>query len=209
MNNFWISALGFLAQALFSARLIVQWFKSEKAGRVLSPTIFWQLSLVASFLLVVYGVLRNDIVVIGGQLISYFIYIRNLRFKRAWRFLPIWFRMATIFAPIISLAYLILNKQFHFHQLLENDDISYSLMVWGSIGQIIFTFRFIYQWIYSERQQQSVLPAGFWVISLVGSLMIISYGVFRSDIVIIIGQLFGSIIYSRNLFLIFKKKKTQ
>ncbi|UII22349.1 lipid-A-disaccharide synthase N-terminal domain-containing protein [Fulvivirga ligni] len=209
MNNFWITAIGFLAQALFSARLIVQWFKSEKAGRVLSPTIFWQLSLVASFLLVVYGVLRNDIVVIGGQLISYFIYIRNLRFKRAWRFLPIWFRMATIFAPIISLAYLILNKQFHFHQLLENDDISYSLMVWGSIGQIIFTFRFIYQWIYSERQQQSVLPAGFWVISLVGSLMIISYGVFRSDIVIIIGQLFGSIIYSRNLFLIFKKKKTQ
>ncbi|MBL6447744.1 lipid-A-disaccharide synthase N-terminal domain-containing protein [Fulvivirga sp. 29W222] len=204
MSDIWIYTIGFIAQGLFSARLIVQWVKSEKAGKVLSPTIFWQLSLFASFLLIVYGVLRNDIVIIGGQLISYFIYIRNLRFKKAWRYLPVWFRVSTLASPVIALCYLLLNKQFHFHSLLHNPEISFPLMVWGSAGQIIFTFRFVYQWLHSEKLKKSVLPPGFWIISLVGSLMIISYAIFRLDPVLIVGQFFGVIIYSRNLFIHYK-----
>lgn len=205
MSNTWIFAIGFIAQGLFSARLIVQWVKSEKAGRVLSPTLFWQLSLVASFLLIVYGVLRNDIVIIGGQVVSFFIYIRNLRFKRAWRYLPVWFRVSTLASPALALGYLLLNKQFHFHDLFHNPDISLPLMVWGSAGQVIFTFRFVYQWLYSEKLKKSVLPPGFWIISLVGAVMIIAYGLFRLDPVLIVGQLFGVVIYSRNLFLHFKE----
>lgn len=201
ISNTWIFTIGFIAQGLFSARLIVQWIKSEKAGKVLSPTLFWQLSLIASFMLIAYGVLRNDIVIIGGQLISYFIYIRNLRFKKAWRYLPMWFRVSVLASPVLALCYLLLNKQFHFHSLLNNPEISVPLMVWGSAGQIIFTFRFVYQWLYSEKQKKSVLPPGFWIISLIGSLMIIAYGIFRFDPVLIVGQLFGTIIYSRNLFI--------
>ena len=211
MNNTWIFTIGFIAQGLFSARLIVQWIRSEKAGKVLSPTLFWLLSLIASFMLIIYGVLRNDIVIIGGQLISYFIYIRNLRFKNAWRRLPVWFRVSTLASPAIALCYLLLNKQFHFHALLNNPEISFPLMVWGSAGQIIFTFRFVYQWLHSEKMKKSVLPPGFWIISLIGSLMIITYAIFRLDPVLIAGQLFGAIIYSRNLYIHYRSapRKTQ
>ncbi|ELR73026.1 Lipid-A-disaccharide synthase [Fulvivirga imtechensis AK7] len=205
MNNTWIFAIGFIAQGLFSARLLVQWIKSERAGRVLSPTLFWQLSLLASFLLIVYGVLRNDIVIIGGQVVSYFIYIRNLRFKRAWNSLPIWFRFTALTSPIMAFIYLLLNKQFLINQLLHNPNISIPLMVWGSVGQVIFTFRFVYQWLQSEKVQESVLPPGFWIISLIGSLMIIAYGIFRLDPVLIVGQVFGTAIYSRNLLIHYKQ----
>ena len=47
----------------------------------------------------------------------------------------------------------------------------------------------------------SVLPGGFWLISLFGSLLIIIYGIMRLDIVLIIGQTFGSIAYMRNLWI--------
>jgi lipid-A-disaccharide synthase-like uncharacterized protein len=206
MSNTWIFAIGFIAQGLFSARLIVQWIKSERAGRVLSPTLFWQLSLVASFLLIIYGVLRNDIVIIFGQVISYFIYIRNLRFKRAWRYIPLWFRTIALSVPAVAFICLLLNRQFHFHQLIRNQDITLPLMIWGSAGQILFTFRFIYQWIYSEKAKKSILPTGFWIISFLGSLMIIIYGMFRNDPVLIVGQFFGSVIYARNLFLHYHDK---
>ncbi|MBA4055789.1 MAG: hypothetical protein C0490_13820, partial [Marivirga sp.] len=45
-QTYWIFALGFFAQALFGTRLLVQWFHSEKQGKIVSPTIFWQISLV-------------------------------------------------------------------------------------------------------------------------------------------------------------------
>ena len=50
MSQYFIIAIGLLAQLLFSARLLVQWIASERAHKVLSPTLFWQLSMAASFL---------------------------------------------------------------------------------------------------------------------------------------------------------------
>ena len=79
-------------------------------------------------------------------------------------------------------------------------------MIWGGLGQAVFTFRFVYQWYHSERLKESVIPNGFWVISLAGSLMIISYAIFRLDPVLIIGQLFGVVAYSRNFYLGLQKK---
>jgi len=66
---------------------------------------------------------------------------------------------------------------------------------------VIFSLRFVYQWIYSEKAKISTLPFGFWMISLVGSFIILTYGVFRKDPVLIAGQLFGFIVYSRNILL--------
>ncbi|MDR2910676.1 MAG: lipid-A-disaccharide synthase N-terminal domain-containing protein, partial [Bacteroidales bacterium] len=48
MNNYFIYALGFTAQILFFIRTIIQWFKSEKEGKVISPVVYWQISLIAS-----------------------------------------------------------------------------------------------------------------------------------------------------------------
>ncbi|MGQ1889187.1 lipid-A-disaccharide synthase N-terminal domain-containing protein [Thermophagus sp. OGC60D27] len=202
INPTFVFGLGFIAQGLFSARLLVQWLLSEKAKKVLSPDIFWQLSMVASFLLLVYGILRKDIVLIGGQFVSYYIYIRNLHLKRNWKTVFPLFRWIIISAPVFSLALLVFNKSgYSLEEIVDNPEISVQLFTVGTIGQMIFTFRFVYQIIYSERKKQSLLPPVFWIISITGALIIAGYAIARNDPVIILGQLSGILIYSRNLFL--------
>ncbi|MDQ1769322.1 lauroyl acyltransferase [Labilibaculum sp. A4] len=206
MNDTLIYGIGFLAQGLFAGRLIVQWIKSENAKKSLSPTLFWQLSILASWLLFLYGLLRNDFAIILGQVITYFIYIRNLQLKGNWKKLPLLSRVFCLLSPIIAFTYMAINYESKILLLFYNQDIPFWLLIWGSLGQLIFTFRFIYQWIYSEREGESILPLGFWVISLIGAIMILSYAVYRKDPVLLMGQGLGTIIYIRNIILIKKSK---
>lgn len=77
MSTFWLG-LGFLAQALFSARFLVQWIASEKAGRSIVPILFWYLSIGGAVLLLLYAIHRKDPVFIVGQCAGMVIYSRNL-----------------------------------------------------------------------------------------------------------------------------------
>ncbi len=77
----------------------------------------------------------------------------------------------------------------------------------GFIGQGLFASRFIFQWIYSEKKGESVIPIIFWYLSIFGGIGLLTYAIFRKDPVIIIGQSFGIFIYLRNLILIYNKKK--
>ncbi|MBI9056724.1 MAG: lipid-A-disaccharide synthase N-terminal domain-containing protein [Labilibaculum sp.] len=206
MENYYIYIIGFLAQALFSARLIAQWIKSEKAGDSLSPAIFWQLSILASWLLFIYGLLRNDFAIIIGQIIAYTIYIRNLQLQNQWSKLPLITRIIALSTPIIAFISILRNWDVHYQQFFHNENVPLPLLIWGVAGQVTFTFRFIYQWIYSERKGESCLPLGFWIISIVGSCMILSYAIYRTDPVLFIGQGFGVLIYVRNIILIRKKR---
>lgn len=82
-------------------------------------------------------------------------------------------------------------------------------LIWLSIGltgQCLFMARFIVQWIYSERHGQSLIPVSFWYLSLSGGLIVLAYGVHKLDPVIILGQLPGTLVYSRNLMLIHRTK---
>ncbi len=198
-SNNWYFVLGFLAQGLFSARMLVQWVLSEKEKKVVSPTIYWQLSLLASFLFSIYGWLRGDFAIILGQIFSYYIYIWNLNNKNHWKNMHILARTAIVFTPIIALGFVLYNSDQSVERLFGN--IPLGLLLIGSAGQIIFTFRFIYQWWYSKSRGESLLPAGFWILSIIGSLITISYGMFRKDPVLIIGQGAGFITYARNLWL--------
>ena len=85
MSNLFVLSIGFLAQLFFSARILVQWFLSEKAGKVLSPSIFWIFSLMGAYLLCIYGWLRNDFAIILGQFMSYYVYLWNLKEKGIWK----------------------------------------------------------------------------------------------------------------------------
>ncbi len=201
MNQYLVFSIGFLAQILFSARQITQWIASEKAGRILSPLLFWQLSILASFLLMVYGILRNDLVIILGQVITYGVYIRNLYYFGFWEKVPGPVRILVFVFPGLAICWLLTGETYNIHKLFANKDISSSLLLWGVVGQCVFTFRFIYQWLYSERRQQSMLPIGFWIISITGSIMLLSYAIFRKDPVLLVGQLFGVVVYSRNILL--------
>lgn len=203
MDNILIIGLGFFAQGLFFIRTITQWFKSEHEGQVISPIVYWQISLVASILMLTYGILRNDFAIVIGQSLVYSIYIRNLQFKKAWNKMH-W--VARILAVIIPLAYWAwLLSSGNFSSILNNNDVTLFWMVWGTIAQLVFISRFFYQWIYSENQKESVLPLGFWIISTCGSLMIFTYSVARIDPVLFAAHSLGLFIYLRNILLHFGK----
>ncbi len=201
MKGYTILSLGFLAQGLFSARFLVQLVKSEKAGKVLSPVIFWQLSLIASFLLMVYGSFRHDIVIVGGQMIGYFVYIRNLQLQKVWQTFPFIARLIFFLLPASFFLYSFFYELLDFTHLFDNPEISGLLLTWGSLGQIVFAGRFLIQWYQSEKNQESVFPLSFWYISIVGALMIASYAIIRNDAVLFIGQGFGLLVYIRNLMI--------
>lgn len=72
----------------------------------------------------------------------------------------------------------------------------------GIVGQACFTMRMVWQWIISERRKQSVVTVGFWFWSLFGSLMLLAYATYRRDVIFMLGQATGVIVYVRNLALI-------
>lgn len=201
LSSLWIFAVGFAAQLLFAVRMIVQWVKSEKAGKSLSPVIFWQLSILGSLIFLLYGILRHDFAIVLGQILVYFIYVRNLHLQDQWRPIPFIFRVIVIIAPILTLVYLLSDNHGNLTSLLKNDEIALPLKIWGSIGQVIFTLRFYVQWFDSESKKESVLTQRFWLVSGAGSFMIIIYAVLRLDPVLFLGQLSGLVIYLRNLML--------
>lgn len=203
-----IYIIGFLAQIFFSARILLQWILSERAKKVISPVIFWQLSILGSFLLFIYGWMRDDFAIILGQMISYYIYIWNLDKKHQWKKLPVVIRTLLLLTPVAAILYMLKDAGAFVDQFFRNEKIPLWLLIYGSMGQIIFTLRFIYQWIYSKRKDESLLPIGFWIISLFGSLIIVSYAIYRKDPVLILGQSTGLLAYSRNIYLS-KKSESQ
>jgi len=76
-------------------------------------------------------------------------------------------------------------------------------VVVGLLGQVLFTLRMVFQWLVSERERRSVVPVAFWWMSLCGASMLLVYFVWRRDIVGILGQSTGWMIYVRNLWLIY------
>ncbi len=77
----------------------------------------------------------------------------------------------------------------------------------GLGGQLMFSGRFIVQWIASERARRSVIPLAFWYFSLAGGLILFAYAIHRHDPVFILGQSLGVFIYSRNLWLIHAERR--
>ena len=73
-----LAIFGIAAQFLFAARFIVQWLASERAGRSVMPLAFWFFSVGGGILTLIYGLIRREPVIILGQGLSIFIYIRNL-----------------------------------------------------------------------------------------------------------------------------------
>ena len=77
-TEFWWVVLGLTAQLSFSARFIVQWIASEKAGRSYVPVVFWYFSITGGALLLAYAIYRQDVVFILGQSMGLLVYVRNL-----------------------------------------------------------------------------------------------------------------------------------
>ena len=77
----------------------------------------------------------------------------------------------------------------------------------GFMGQALFSMRFLIQWISSEKQKKSVIPIAFWYFSLGGGVTLLSYAIFRLDPVFIVGQAGGLLVYSRNLYFVYRERR--
>jgi lipid-A-disaccharide synthase-like uncharacterized protein len=80
-------------------------------------------------------------------------------------------------------------------------------VLFGLAAQLMFTARFLLQWIASERQKKSVVPLSFWYFSILGGVMLLAYAMYRADPVFILGQALGVVIYARNLWLIYAERR--
>jgi lipid-A-disaccharide synthase-like uncharacterized protein len=79
--------------------------------------------------------------------------------------------------------------------------------VWATValvGQVVFGGRFILQWIVSEYKKKSHVPTSFWYVSLVGSFILLAYSVHIKNPVFVLGFSLNTLIYIRNLHLIYK-----
>lgn len=202
MSNWLIYSVGFLAQLFFGARLISQWILSEKAKQVQTPTSYWKLSLFASILMFLYGYFRQDLAIMVGQVLIYMVYIRNLQLQDQWKSSNILIRLVGILSPVLIAVFLIFKSELIWWDLLSGAHISSWVVAFGIFGHLVFHGRFIYQWAYSEKNKQSSLPFGFWLISLSGAMLIFFYAIIRKDPVLLVSHFFGMIIYLRNLYLL-------
>ena len=206
-HDYLIYGLGFFAQSLFGARILVQWIQSERQGRVVSPTLFWIFSLCGSFLFLIYGVLRQDAVILFGQTLSFYIYIRNLQLKKFWKQIPFFGRALITPLPFVLLFILFFWYPQSFQDISNKLDFTDSVILIGSIGQLLLNFRYVYQWYFSEKAKESLLPLGFWIISAVASVMVVFYGFNRLDPVLLVAQSMGFCAYLRNIYLSLKKRQ--
>ena len=210
MDQLGLFLLGAVAQLLFATRMLVQWLQSEKKRKIQNPTLFWTLGLCGALLFLLYGWLRNDFALMLGQFIGYYVYIWNLGAKGVWQRLGPWKPWVVGLLLLIPVA-VIVRMAFHWQDvsdtLFHNDAIPRALLIFGSVGQIVFSTRFLYQAAYSVRRKQSLLPVGFWAISAVGAVLILVYGILRRDPVVILAQLAGLVTYTRNLMLWNKERK--
>ena len=196
----WIYCVGISAQVFYTGRVFVQWYLSEKHGRVESPALYWILSIIGSMILFFYGWLRNDFSIIFGEYLSYYIYMWNIKAKGLYAKTPKIVPIIQILLPVIVSIALFKDIPQFAQTFLKNDDVPLRLLILGTAGQFIYKMRFVYQWLYSVKKGQSLLPLSFWVIAIVGSLLIIIYGIIRHDWVLILGQ-FGIIASARNIMI--------
>ncbi|HET7179893.1 MAG TPA: lipid-A-disaccharide synthase N-terminal domain-containing protein [Chryseosolibacter sp.] len=200
LTTYWVFGVGFIAQSLFGFRIFYQWWLAEKTKESVSPSLFWKFSLAASALFLVYGILRVDIVIILGQMVGYFIYIRNLQLKKEWNKFPGALQAVIVAIPFAALAWTFM--------MAGDVSISDSLFqdmnpffIAGISGQLLLNIRFIYQLYYSEQHSESILPLGFWLLSLAGSILVVAYAIYRLDPVLMLAQGTAIVPYFRNIVL--------
>lgn len=201
----YIDLIGFAGQGLFFSRFLFQLLLSEKQKKVVTPSIFWKLSLLASVIFFVYGYLREDFSIMMGQSITYFIYIRNLQLQKVWQQMHKAFQWFLWLFPVMIVIYAYNNNVYDLDKLLHNENIPSWLFALGIVAQLVFIFRFIYQWFTSEKKKTSHLPMGFWAISLTGSILILTYAIFRVDKVLFLAHSIGMFVYMRNMYLMRKQ----
>jgi lipid-A-disaccharide synthase-like uncharacterized protein len=195
--EFYWKVVGLFGQSLFALRFLMQWYQSEKSGRSVIPLSFWYISLLAGWILLLYSLYHRDPVFIIGFVINFLIYLRNLEliYRVCLPAQRLRLRLAVAALLAGAIVYAILGPKSESPHL----EVELGWLIWGFAGQACFNLRFLLQWAYSEARKQSIIPPVFWYLSLIGSLVLLSYAIYQKDVVFTLGQAFGFIVYIRNI----------
>ena len=202
----WVYLLGLAGMAIYGSRILIQWYMSEKSHKVESPGIYWVLSSVGAVVLYLYGWLRKDFSIIFGESIGYYAYMWNISILGLYKRVPRFVVVLQALFPLVILALIFRDIPTFSATFLHNEYVPLGLLLFGVLGQTVYELRSVYQLVYSYKRKASILPLGHWVMAVVGSVMIIIYGLIRHDWVLAIGQF--SIVFSvRNLMICVSSSK--
>jgi lipid-A-disaccharide synthase-like uncharacterized protein len=204
----WVYLLGLCGMAIYGTRIVVQWYLSEKSKQVESPGIYWVMSSIGAIVLYIYGWLRRDLSIIFGESLSYYIYMWNISIMGLYKRVPKFLIVLQALFPVAILALIFKDISSFSANFLHNDAVPPKLLWFGIAGQFTFEIRSLYQLIYSMKRRESILPLGHWLLAVIGSLMIITYGVIRHDWVLVIGQ-FAIVFSIRNIMIYFAAKRRE
>jgi lipid-A-disaccharide synthase-like uncharacterized protein len=199
---------GWAGQAVFTWRVIAQWWASERARKSVVPTSFWAWSLVGSVLLGVYVAHRRDPVFLLGVLVNASIYARNLWLSRPGA--PRGRGSRRVLWPVLAgvLLFAAVVVESIGPGGVVGFEHSVAWLVVGFVGQALWTGRFVVQWVASERRGESHLPPAFFWMSVVGSVLLFSYALVRPgpDWVYVAAFALNPIPYARNLVLLRRER---
>ena len=191
---------------IYGTRIIIQWYKSERSHRVESPAVYWVLASIGAVILYVYGWLRKDFSIIFGESVSYYIYMWNIKVMGLYKKVPKWVIWVQALFPVAIIGLMMRDIPEFVSTFLRNEDVPPELLLFGVLAQFTYEIRSLYQLIYCYKKKESILPLGHWILAVVGSAMIITYGLIRHDWVLVIGQF--SILFSiRNLMICVSQEK--
>jgi len=205
----WVTIFGLVGNLLFTGRVLVQWIASERRGESVVPVPFWWVSLIAAIILMIYALMRHngygdydpDLPMFLGLSVTLIPYIRNLHIiyhpDRPAR------RGAQILLPAAALIFVVI-----YSMILNLEHQNKWLFTLGLAGNAIYCSRFIIAWVQAEQQRRAILPLSFWYLSMIGSLLLLAYSLMRADLVFILGFMFNSIPFLRNIFLINRSRKS-
>ena len=197
--------IGYVGQAFFFGRVLVQWLASEKERRSANPRLFWWLSFAATALLAAATVGLEEWILLPGYLVNGAVYLRNL---------ALWGegqhrggRLGPVPAALLGLgaaAALILWGTDGSEELTS---LPVGWIVVGLAGQAIWSTRFVLQWWLSERAGHSHFPLTFWWLSLGGSLLNLGYTLQLDTPIFWIGFITAWFVPLRNLMLEYRHRR--
>ena len=193
----WLIALGWTGNGFYFSRFLVQWLKSERAGKSVAPPIFWWLSLAGAASLGAYSFLEGDKPLFVGYALTFVIYLRNITIatfgERAGRIGPLPALCIALLASVLLIVFGAVPR--------PDSPMSTTWLTIAFLGQAVFSARFVIQWYATERSGSAHFPRSFWWFSLVGNLALLAYAIKRGDPVFIAGFALGPLVQIRNLML--------
>ncbi|MBA3604160.1 MAG: lipid-A-disaccharide synthase N-terminal domain-containing protein [Parachlamydiaceae bacterium] len=207
--------LGIIPALIFGLRYLVQWFSSERAGKSLVMPLFWRLSILGNLLFMIHALIQMQFHVCVVQACSGVISWRNLNLMQpSSKHIKFSTTVKLLIMAASTVVLLFLGSSF-----LSTSFFSFSSVQWfrsplssdqnihgfwhfvGFLGLVLFNGRFWLQWRNAEKHHRSYLSAGFWWMSVFGSVLCFAYFAVLGDFVNMIGPFFGLVPSIRNLIL--------